>query len=153
MDDPARNLEPYPAPSVETASAIFSSVARQGEWVPPDVLEVRAWFGSAKLDFTQALLAPGLTVVDVSAVFGSVEIIVPVGLEIEIAASALLGAVEQRDASGPVQRFIAGQLDRLTGGALGRRDPPHDEDDDDDEPRFLRIEGRAVFGNITVKTR
>jgi hypothetical protein len=151
MDDPARQLEPYPAPAVETASAIFSAVARTGEWVPPEVLEVRAWCGSAKLDFCDALLAPGLTVVDVSCVFGSVEIFVPAYLQVEVAASALLGAVEQRDAGGRVGRFIADQLGRVTGGALGRREPP--PLDDEDDPPVLRIEGRAIFGSIVVKTR
>ena len=151
MDDPARQLEPYPAPTVETASAIFSSVARKGEWVPPEVLEVRAWFGSATLDFSDALLAPGLTVVDVSCVFGAVVITVPAELQIEVAASALLGSVEQREGVGRVRRFITDQLERVTGTSLGRREPlPLD---DDDEPPLLRIEGRAIFGSIIVKSR
>jgi hypothetical protein len=152
MNDPAHDLEPYPAPAVETASAIFSSVSRQGEWVPPEVLEVRAWFGNAKLDFTQALLAPGVTTIDVSAVCGAVEIIVPADLELELVASAVLGSVEQRDGGGRVRRFLADQLDRVTGGAIGRRDPPP-EHDHDDEPPLLRVEGYAVFGAIVVKTR
>ena len=151
MNDPARDPEPYPAPEVETASAIFSSVSRQGEWVPPEVLEVRAWFGSAKLDFTQAFLAPGVTTIDVSAVFGTVEITVPADLALDLAASALLGSVEQRDGGGRVRRFLEDQLDRVTGGALGRRDPP--DHDEDDEPPLLRVEGHAVFGAIVVKTR
>jgi len=152
MDDPAqrRELEPYPAPSVETASAIFSSVARKGEWVPPEVLEVRSWFGSAVIDFSDAILAPGLTVVDVSCVFGSVVIVIPDGLQIEVAASALLGAVEQREGVGRVRRFITDQIERVTGGSLGRREPlAHD----DEEPSFLRIEGYALFGSIVVKSR
>lgn len=153
MDDPARDLEQYPAPAVETASAIFSSVARKGEWVPPEVLEVRAWFGAAKLDFTQALLAPGVTTIDVSVMFGSVEIIVPADLEIELVASALLGSVEQRDAGGRVGRFLADQLDRVTGGALGRRDSRRRDEEDDDDPPLLRVEGHAMFGSILVKTR
>jgi hypothetical protein len=119
----------------------------------PEVLEVRAWFGAAKLDFTQALLAPGLTTIDVSAVFGSVEIIVPADLEIELVASALLGSVEQRDAGGRVGRFLADQLDRVTGGALGRRDSRNREEYDDDDPPLLRVEGHAMFGSILVKTR
>jgi len=151
MDDRARQLEPYPSPSVETASAIFSGVVRKGEWVPPEVLELRTWFGSAKLDFSDAILAPGLTVVDVSCVFGSVEIVVPAYLQVEVAASALLGSVEQRDAGGRVGRFLSDQLGRATGGVLGRREPP--PLDDEDDPPLLRIEGHALFGSIVVKTR
>ena len=152
MDHPARDLEPYDPPGTELVSAIFSSVSRKGEWLPAEVIEVRAWFGNARLDFTSALLAPGVTTLDVSAFCGSVEIIVPADLEVELAASALLGAVEQRDAGGRVGRFIAEQIDRVTGGALGRRAPARD-DEDDLEPPLLRVEGHAMFGSITVKTR
>lgn len=151
MDDRARDLEPHYPPSTEQVSAVFSSVSRQGEWLPPEELAVRAWFGSARLDFTNALLAPGLTVIDVSVVFGSVEIIVPADLEVELGASALLGSVEQRDAGGRVGRFLSEQLGRMTGGALGRREAP--PADDDEERPLLRVEGHAAFGSILVKTR
>lgn len=152
MDHPARDLEPYDPPGTELVSAIFSSVSRKGEWLPAEVIEVRAWFGNARLDFTSALLASGVTTLDVSAVCGSVEILVPADLAVELGASALLGSVEQRDAGGRVRRFIAEQLDRVTGGALGRREPA-DPHDDDDEPPVLRVEGHAVLGSIIVKTR
>src|SRR5258705_4888134 len=56
MDHPARDLEPYDPPGTELVSAIFSSVSRKGEWLPAEVIEVRAWFGNARLDFTSALL-------------------------------------------------------------------------------------------------
>jgi hypothetical protein len=152
MDDPARDLERYDSNGTELVSAVFSSVTRKGEWLPAEEIEVRAWFGSARLDFTSALLAPGVTTLDVSAVCGSVEILVPADLEVELGASALLGSVEQRDAGGRVHRFLAEQLDRVTGGGMGRRTlAAHDEDDD--EPPVLRIEGHAICGSIIVKTR
>ena len=151
MDHPARDLEPYDPPSTELVSAIFSAVSRKGEWLPAELISVRAWFGNARLDFTSALLAPGVTTLDVSAVCGSVEILVPADLAVELGASALLGSVEQRDAGGRVGRFIAEQLDRVTGGALARRERVDDEDDDD--PPILRVEGHAIFGSIVVKTR
>ncbi len=152
MDDPARDLDAYDPAGTELVSAVFSSVSRKGEWLPAELIEVRAWCGTAHLDFTSALLAPGVTTLDVSAVFGSVEILVPADLAVELGASALLGSVEQRDAGGRVRRFLAEQLDRVTGGSLGRRELA-DDDEDDDEPPILRVEGRAIFGSILVKTR
>jgi cell wall-active antibiotic response 4TMS protein YvqF len=147
MNEPARDrmLEPPP----ETVTALFSATARRGEWLPPEDMRVRAFFGSVQLDFTQALLAPGVTVIEALALFGAVEITVPPDLEVELAANAVLGSVEQRDQGGRVRRFIADQLRRVTGQS-DSREPRHE--DDEDRP-LLRIEGHAVFGAIVVKVR
>jgi hypothetical protein len=134
-------------PERARVEAIFSSVARKGEWFPAEEIEVRAWFGAARLDFTQALLEPGVTYLDVSAWFGSVEILVPADVEVELAASAFLGEVEQRDSGGRVRRFLRDQLRRAIGS--GESEPP----DEEREVSVLRVEGRAVCGSITVKMR
>jgi hypothetical protein len=140
LDDP---LEP------ETISAVFSSTARRGEWLPAEETRVRACFGNVNLDFTQALLAPGVTVLETLALFGSIEIVVPADLEVELAASAVLGSVEQRDTGGRVRRFLADQIRRVT----GQERAPGYASDPDEEPPVLRIEGHAVFGSIVVKVR
>jgi Cell wall-active antibiotics response LiaF, C-terminal len=133
----------------ETISAVFSSTARRGEWLPAEEVRVRACFGNVRLDFTQALLAPGVTTLETFVIFGSIEITVPPDLEVELAASAVLGSVEQRDAGGRVRRFIADQLRRVT----GQTPPPSYSSDPDEEAPVLRIEGRALFGSIVVKVR
>lgn len=133
----------------ETISAVFSSTARRGEWLPAEDVRVRALFGNVKLDFTDALLAPGVTTLETFALFGSVEILVPADLEVELAASAVLGSVEQRDSGGRVGRFIADQIRRVTGQEPRRT---YDPDPDDENP-VLRIEGHAVFGSIIVRVR
>lgn len=140
LDDP---LEP------ESISAVFSATERRGEWLPAEEVRVRAYFGSVILDFTQALLAPGVTTLETLALFGSVEILVPADLEVELAASAVLGSVEQRDAGGGVRRFIADQIRRVT----GQDTAPGYVPDPDEEAPVLRIEGHAVFGTIVVKVR
>ena len=112
-------------------------------------MRVRAWFGNVTLDLRRALLAPGVTTLQCFCFCGAIEIIVPPKLEVELAASAVLGAVEQRDASGTVGRFIASQIRRAIDPDHERQHAPHDPD----EAPLVRIEGRAVCGAIVVKVR
>jgi hypothetical protein len=149
MNDRARDSDLADPLEPETILAVFSSTARRGEWLPAEDTIVRACFGSVVLDFTQALLAPGVTVLETLALFGSIEILVPAHLEVELAASAVLGSVEQRDSGGGVRRFLADQIRRVTGRETGSNEPP---DPDEDAP-VLRIQGHAVFGSIVVKVR
>ncbi|MEX2205558.1 MAG: LiaF domain-containing protein [Myxococcota bacterium] len=137
---------PLDLPRRETLTAVFSSTARHGEWLPPEELRVVVGFGSAKLDLTQALLAPGVTQIEVLAVFGSVELLVPADLEVELGASALFGAVERRGARGGVSGFLRDQIRRVTGTNPEPLEP-------DDDPPLLRITGHAIFGSITVRVR
>ncbi len=133
-------------PRRETLTAVFASTARHGEWLPPEELRVVVGFGSAKLDLTKALLAPGVTEFEVYAVFGSVELLVPPELEVELDASALFGSVERRDARGGMSGFLRDQIRRVTGG----EPEPHVPEDD---PPLLRVTGRAIFGSIIVRVR
>ncbi|MGH7292426.1 MAG: LiaF domain-containing protein [Myxococcota bacterium] len=133
-------------PSRESVTAVFSTVARRGEWLPPEELRVVAGFGAAKLDFTEALLAPGVTELRVLALFGAVELLVPPDLDVELDASALFGTVQRVDARGTVTGFLRQQLRRVTHGEPAA---PVVEDD----PPLLRIGGHAIFGSIIVRVR
>jgi hypothetical protein len=133
-------------PQRGTLAALFASVRRHGEWLPPEELRVVVGFGSAKLDLTQALLAPGVTEFAVFAIFGSVELLVPADLEIELDASALFGSVERRDSRGGVTGFLRDQIRRVTGS---EREAPVPEAD----PPLLRVTGHAIFGSIIVRVR
>lgn len=140
LDDPLRP---------ETISAVFSQTMRRGEWLPAEEVRVRAWFGNVTLDLRDALLAPGITTFECLAFCGAIEFIVPPKLEVELAASAVMGAVEQRDAGGKLGRFIASQIRR----AIDPRSEPRHEPPDPDESALVRIEGRAICGAIIVKVR
>ena len=133
-------------PHRETLTALFASTTRHGEWLPPEELRVVVGFGAAKLDLTQALLAPGVTEFQVLVVCGSVELLVPPDLEVEIGATALFGSVERRDSRGGVTGFLRDQIRRVTGG---ESEPLAAEDD----PPLLRITGHAIFGSIIVRVR
>jgi len=144
LDDPLRP---------ETISALFSATMRRGEWLPAEEVRARALFGNVTLDLRHALLAPGVTTIECLAFCGSVEIIVPPKLEVELAASAILGAVEQRDAGGKMGRFIAKQIRRaLDPDGEQRRRPAPEPVDPEDAP-LVRIEGRAICGAIIVRVR
>ncbi len=147
MPDPSGDAALPDFPQSETLTAIFSSVLRHGEWLPPEELRVRAGFGAVKLDLTQALLAPGVTELHVLAVFGSVELLVPPELEVELDASALFGSVERKTARGGMAAFLRDQLRRVTGGGA------RPESAVDDDPPLLRVSGRAIFGSIVVRVR
>jgi len=133
-------------PSSERLTAVFSSVSRHGEWLPTEELRVVAGFGTAKLDFTEALLAPGVTELRVFALFGAVEVFVPAELDVELDASALFGTVQRVDSRGSVSGFLRQQIRRVT---HGEPEPPPVEDD----PPLLRISGHAIFGSIIVRVR
>jgi len=140
LDDP---LQP------ETILAAFSATERRGEWLPAEEVRVRALWGKVTLDLRRALLAPGVTEFECLAFCGEIEILVPPRLEVELAASSVLGSVQQRGSGGAtVRRFIADQIRR----AIDPQDQPAHEDDGD-EPSLVRITGRAVLGSIVVKVR
>ena len=136
LDDVAPAVTPMPGAFYSLARAgdrpapmrirsIFANVHREGGWKVPEVLDVRAVFGSARLDLAGATLQPGTTTIDASAVFGEVVIIVPPGVRIESTGSAVFGEFQHK----------ATPLDALDANAP-----------------VIRITGSAVFGAVNIKT-
>jgi len=115
-----------PRKNEQKVVAIFGNATREGSWSPAAQVRARAVFGNVVLDFREARLPPGLTEVHVSATFGNVEIIVPPGLAVETDGSGIFGNFEHVD-----------------------RAPPFS---DPDAP-LLRVQGRALFGNVELETR
>lgn len=81
----------------DRAVAIFGETNRSGAWIPARRNTLVAVMGSMELDLREALLGPGETAFTVTAVMGSVEVIVPPGLHIECSGSAILGSFEHRE--------------------------------------------------------
>lgn len=106
--------------------AIFGQANRRGPWTPAAVVKTRAVFGNIVLDFREASLLPGVTRVEVHAVFGNIELYVPPGLAVETEGLGIFGNFAH--------------LDRAP--AVPEPDAP-----------LLRIVGNAIFGNVEVKTR
>lgn len=75
---------------------MFGSIERTGPWTMPQQLRARVVCGNLELDLRDARMAPGVTTIEVDVTMGNVEIMVPPGFQVDVEASSLLGAVEER---------------------------------------------------------
>jgi hypothetical protein len=71
--------------------AVMSELKKRGAWIPARRNLVKVIMGSATIDLREALLGPGVTQFDVSAVMGEVKILVPPGVAVECSGSAFMG--------------------------------------------------------------
>jgi len=106
--------------------AIMGGYEKKGQWTPPRKLHSLAIMGGAGLDFREAKMAPGTTEVNILAIMGGAEIIVPPGLAVETHGFGLMGGFEGVDQAGV--------------------------DTDPDAPRLL-IRGMAIMGGVEVSVR
>ena len=72
-------------------AAQLSAVERQWSGVVPRRLEVRGRLGYVELDLTGATFEPGVTVIDVRAFMGYVQIRFPAGVRVECLGRAFAG--------------------------------------------------------------
>jgi len=110
----------------ETVYAIFGGVDRRGSWTVPRRWRVVATFGGAQLDLREARFPTGVIDLEVRAVFGGVQIIVPPGLAVEVHGTAIMGGFQNVN-----------------------RAPAHP---DPDAP-LLRIRGLAFMGGVDITMR
>lgn len=106
--------------------AVLGGTERKGAWTPARRINAFAMMGGLRLDFRQALFAPGLTELTVIAMMGGVEILVPPGLRVECEGFGIMGGFEGRSQSG---------------------DAEHPGDP------TLRIRGVAIMGGVEVTER
>ena len=99
---------------------------RTGRWVPARKNFVVGVMGGHTLDFRDAMLGPGVTEVNVFALMGGAEIIVPPEMSVEVSGFAFMGGFDH-DTDEPL-----------------RRDP--------DQPT-LRVQGFAMMGGVDVTVR
>jgi hypothetical protein len=114
---------PQPETPVSSTVVVLSGVERSGMW---GVAETSTWLvamGNCKLDLRRATIAARLTRIDVRVILGSLEVIVPHGVEVELEASSILSSKTQRVSGSP---------------PLG--DAPH-----------ILISGYVVAGSLTVR--
>lgn len=97
--------------------AIMGGVERKGGWSPARQNHVIAIMGGVCLDFRSVSLASGVTEVNVLAVMGGVEIIVPPGIHVESNGIGIMGGFEH---SGRGRLPVDGSVPvlRITGLAL-----------------------------------
>lgn len=104
--------------------AILGGSSRSGYWEPPSRLKVRSMLGGVELDFREASLLEGETVVEVFAIMGGVEIIVPPDIDVRASGTGILGGFSS---------------------VSNRADEP-------DAP-LLTIRGVALLGGVDIKLK
>lgn len=113
-------------PAREGIVVFWSSNKREGRWTLPRAMRVASVMGSAELDLREAEFGEGVSEIEVLAVFGNVEISVPVGVRVECVGESMMGSFELRMSGAP--EF-----------------PP-------DAPT-LRVRGSAYFSNVEVMVK
>jgi hypothetical protein len=114
------------AATTQTVYAIMGGVDRRGAWTVPRRWRVIALMGGAQLDLREARFPAGVIDLEVKAVFGGVQIIVPPGLAVEVHGTAIMGGFQNVN-----------------------RAPAHP---DPDAP-LLRVHGIAIMGGVDIHMR
>jgi predicted membrane protein len=86
--------------------------------------KITAIFGGSEIDLTQAKLAPGVSELEVTCVFGGAVIIVPSDWDVKVNVTSVFGGVDERQ---------------------------HISDKFVDKSKQLIIKGTAVFGGVELK--
>ena len=110
----------------DTVYAIFGGIDRRGAWAVPRRMRIVAIMGGANLDLREARFPPGVIDIEVTAVMGGVNVVVPPGLAVQMHGSAIFG-----------------------GFADINRAPANP---DPDAP-LLRIHGLTMMGGVNVEMR
>ena len=134
-------------PETSTLVSVFGSSSRTGEWEPPDITRAFAVFGNATLDFTEALLPPGVTEVEAYALFSEVKVIVPDGLDVEVTGTGVLGDFRQTSGMSGARRVLRRTL------RAARGEPSGSEEEVSDDAPMLRVSGVALLSTVKVITR
>lgn len=96
---------------------VMSGVGRKGAWTPARDTWAVAVMGGVELDFRTARFPTGETTVNVLAVMGGVEIVVPPGLRVECSGLPLMGGFDRLDQDGDGSH-VPGAVLRIRGLAL-----------------------------------
>ncbi len=131
LDATVRDLPALARPTREVPpanlTAVFGSIERSGAWRLAPRTAVTAVFGSCKLDLRRATISSDVTEIHVNVYFGSLDLIIPEGVEIDVEAAVILGGREVKLAH-PTSPSDYRPLIRVTGavalGSVNIRDTP-----------------------------
>lgn len=108
---PASGVPAAAGSRLKTFFALMSGVVRRGTWHVPERMRAVAFMGGVSLDLRQAMLSGPVTEIQVLAIMGGVEIIVPPDVRLESDGFAIMGGFEDqlkepasRDPNAPVVR-------------------------------------------------
>lgn len=90
-------LHPDSVPERNGVSATWSHVKRNGQWVLPRHFRALSIMGGVDLDLTQVVIGPGTSEIEAVAFFGSVKIVIPQGIRVEVEGDATFGTFGIKD--------------------------------------------------------
>ena len=118
----APDAQPIKLDGRRAVTGIFGRDSRDGRWVVPDNLPVVAIFGEVELDLREALLQSGRIIVYATLIAGTLHLVVPDGVSVEVTGSAMLTRKINRTVRQPGPRW---SMARPAGGqarvSLARR--------------------------------
>ena len=82
-----------------TVFTVMSGTEKKGIWSPPRKMKVLNIMGGTELDYTKALMPPGITDVNITCVMGGVEIRVPEGINVEVHGIPVMGGIDNKSDS------------------------------------------------------
>jgi Domain of unknown function (DUF1707)/Cell wall-active antibiotics response 4TMS YvqF len=77
----------------------LSDVKRSGAWVVPADSRFRSWLGNIQLDLREARIADSEIRIHAWTLFGTVDVLVPEGVEVDVRARTRLGTLRQESAA------------------------------------------------------
>ena len=108
-------------PGTAVSKAVFGGIVRRGEWVVPSHYRLKAVFGGAELDLRDAQLETHEVTIEIKAVFGGVNIVVPPDVRVVVDGDGIFGGFNDDTHTQPP-----------TGSPV------------------VRVGGKAVFGGVNV---
>jgi len=138
---PAALTRPYE--DDQTVYSVLRSISRLGPWEPPETMQLVSLMGSIVLDYREADLPLGITELECQVYAGSIEIIVPPDVDVELTGSVFLGSVETKNEGRGRWRRKAREV------LLG--ESPEEEAEDETERPLLAVHCTGAMGSIEVK--
>lgn len=77
--------------------SVFGDIERGGAWSVPATGAWRTVFGDLELDLRQARLTSAITELDLSTIFGDVQVLVPAGVLVEVRCRTVFGDVRHQN--------------------------------------------------------
>jgi len=116
VDLVGQDAQPIKLDGRRAVTGIFGRDSRDGRWVVPDSLPVVAIFGEVELDLRDALLQSARIVVYATLLGGTIHVLVPEGISVEMTGTAVLTRKISRTVREPAQRgSLAGRTASIQG--------------------------------------
>jgi Cell wall-active antibiotics response 4TMS YvqF len=81
-------------PAVRGVTSFLSSQVRAGDWILPRLFRAVSFAGSVTIDLTSARFGAGTSRIEVVAIMGSIEVLVPPDVRVECDGDAVLGSFD-----------------------------------------------------------